>query len=88
MDSEVSIQSDTKSVVVIDSPIDFFILSNSMRRVNDRRGCRLDCRQFFSCCFLIVSVAAFLAVLALKIALHLSGQDANAFDNETTTDSG
>ena len=73
---------------VIDAPIDYFILTNNMNNQRNRRGTRLDCRQFFSCCFLFVSVAAFLSVLALKIALHLSGQDDNAFDNETTTNSG
>jgi hypothetical protein len=65
---------------LIDAPIDFFLIS--------KRGLKLDCRQFFTYCFLLVSSIALVAILAMKIALHLSGQDDNAFDTETTTDSG
>ena len=67
-------------ILVIDSPIDFFLVS--------KRGAKLDCRQFFTYCFLLVSIIALVAILAMKVALHLSGQDDNAFDTTTTTDSG
>ena len=65
---------------MIDTPIDFFLVS--------KRGAKMDCRQFFAYCFLFVSIVALLAILAMKIALHLSGQDDNAFDTVTNTDGG
>jgi len=46
---------------------------------------RIDLRQFFCYCNIIVSNIALISIMVLKIMLHLSGQDANSFDTQTQT---
>lgn len=60
-----------------DSPFDYLL---KVPRIG-----RIDIRQFFCYCNIIVSTIALISIMVLKIMLHLSGQDANPFDDQTQT---
>lgn len=49
----------------------------------NRLGYRMNIRLLFSSCFMIVSIGMLIIVVALKVSLHLSGQDTNPFDDTT-----
>ena len=66
--------------VAIDTPFDYLL--------NEPRMGRVDLRPFFCYCNVIVSIIALISILVMKIMLHMSGQDENAFDNETHTANG
>lgn len=62
-------------LTVIDTPFDYLL--------KVERAGKLDIRSVFSYCNVIVSSLALVAIMVLKTMLHVSGQDANAFDTET-----
>ena len=59
--------------VVNDTPFDYLLSEN--------RAGKVDIRSFFCYSNAIVSFIAVIAVMVMKIMLHMSGQDQNPFDN-------
>lgn len=56
--------------------------------LNVPRAGKVDLRPFFCYCNVTVSSIALVAIMVMKILLHMSGQDDNAFDSETETAKG
>lgn len=61
---------------MIDHPIDYVLGAGEL-------GLRANIRFFFSSCFMFVSIGLLFIVVALKVSLHLSGEDLNPFDLTT-----
>ena len=64
-------------ILASDSPFDYLLKSPRFGKVN--------MRSFFCYCNIIGSSIALIFVMVLKIMLHMSGADKNAFDNDTNT---
>jgi hypothetical protein len=63
-----------------DSPFDYLLKEPRLGKVN--------IRTLFCYSNIVISSIALITIMVLKIMLHMSGQDANAFDTQTTTSKG
>ena len=66
--------------VASDSPFDYLLKEPRLGKVN--------IRTLFCYSNIVISSIALITIMVLKIMLHMSGQDANAFDTQTTTSKG